>query len=609
MCIKETMTGRGDLREAVGPHEFHIPVMGTGFSLDSPLRVGPYGINSVVSLVDDVLIEQVHRVLAGKADEPFTAVPPDDQDVRARRITAYLDFLDRMIERRQAEMRKQPFDETSELTRYFRLLPAGPLKTKYEEFLAEQDEARRAELEKHLRSSLVPGLVDVNVMVKVDAPHYRKGEMLPDEYRDAMAAARGFAKSTCRSAIVLSAGMNKRLYAYLSELDGFIPGPDGAPPRKQIVLKVSDYRSALLQGRLLARHGLWVSEYRIESGLNCGGHAFASKGALMGPILDEFDRQRDDLSQKLGKVYLQSLEERGLPAPAETPRLRVTVQGGVGTHAEHDFLLRHYHVDAVGWATAFLFCPEAVNIDKEHLDLLCAAGEDDISLSKGSPLNIRFWRLNTSASERARKARIIEGQPGSACPKGYVANNFEFTERGICNASRFYQQRKLAELEKAGLSGPALEAARRDVLEKACICHELGGSVMRVYGIDDAITPTVCCGPGAADFSRPAKLEEVVDHIYGRMDLMTNPARPHMFIRELDLYVSHLLEAEEDFAFDPPDKVMRRYWQDYCRGLRKSINYYHSLVPELPAQQRAAFTDGLNAAEARLAQSSVCDQL
>ena len=37
-------------------HTFHIPVMGTGFTLDTPLKVAHLGIDSVVSIVDDVLI-------------------------------------------------------------------------------------------------------------------------------------------------------------------------------------------------------------------------------------------------------------------------------------------------------------------------------------------------------------------------------------------------------------------------------------------------------------------------------------------------------------------------------------------------------------------------
>ena len=37
-------------------HSFHIPVMGLGFTIDTPLKVAHYGIDSVISIVDDDLI-------------------------------------------------------------------------------------------------------------------------------------------------------------------------------------------------------------------------------------------------------------------------------------------------------------------------------------------------------------------------------------------------------------------------------------------------------------------------------------------------------------------------------------------------------------------------
>ena len=77
--------------------------------------------------------------------------------------------------------------------------------------------------------------------------------------------------------------------------------------KKKIVLKVSDYRSAIIQGKFLAKKGLWVSEYRIESGLNCGGHAFATDGLLMGPILSEFRDNKDELVKQTYEVLLSGL--------------------------------------------------------------------------------------------------------------------------------------------------------------------------------------------------------------------------------------------------------------------------------------------------------------
>ena len=38
-------------------HPFHIPVMGIAFTLDSPIKVARFGINSVISIVEDRIIE------------------------------------------------------------------------------------------------------------------------------------------------------------------------------------------------------------------------------------------------------------------------------------------------------------------------------------------------------------------------------------------------------------------------------------------------------------------------------------------------------------------------------------------------------------------------
>jgi len=54
---------------------------------------------------------------------------------------------------------------------------------------------------------------------------------------------------------------------------------------------------AIIQGRFLAKKGIWVSEYRVESGLNCGGHAFATDGFLLGPVLEEFRNSKEQLNR------------------------------------------------------------------------------------------------------------------------------------------------------------------------------------------------------------------------------------------------------------------------------------------------------------------------
>ena len=89
-------------------HTFHIPVMGTGFSADAPVRVAHLGISSVVSIVDDLLLERIreyyHRVL----DIPYTPIGRHAEDGRARRVTAYLNLVHEMVMQKMDQVKALP---------------------------------------------------------------------------------------------------------------------------------------------------------------------------------------------------------------------------------------------------------------------------------------------------------------------------------------------------------------------------------------------------------------------------------------------------------------------------------------------------------------------
>jgi len=580
-------------------HNFHIPVMGTGFTIDTPLKVAKYGINSVVSLVDDVLIEQMRLFLSSKADVPYEAIALNEEDSRARRVTAYMDLLDKLVKEQMVKMRESVFEKGSDLTHYFELLPESPLRTLYETMKAAADPAERERLQKLLKEKLRPGSIDVNIMTKLDRDTMRKGKLLPPIFGDAMSALRGYANSRVESSLVLSAGLNRRLFNYIAEFSDFFPDHNG-DIRKRIILKVGDFRSAFVQGKLMARKGLWVSEYRIESGLNCGGHAFGGKGALMGPILAEFKANRERLSETLHEIWIKGLVEAGYKVPAEKMEIRLTVQGGLGTPEERALLEEKYDVDGTGWASPFLLVPEVVNMDKEHLKKIQAAGVDDVYLSDSSPLGVPFWSLKTSYSEGTRLRRIDEGKPGSPCPKGFLTSNTEFTKVPICTASRNFQRRKLAALAEApsdnALVQQDLEAA---VLAKACICNDLAGVATVRYDIEPAALPSICCGPNLVYFDRISTLAEMVDHIYGRGSVPIKEGRPHMFLNEIGLNLERLkrtIERRRDGLSAETLKVTEATKVNLGEGLA----YYVDMANEFAADQRDIFLERLESFQEQL---------
>ena len=107
------------------PHSFHIPVMGTGFSIDTPIKVARYGISSVISLVDDTLIEQMREFYCGVMGEPYSAITKQDEDHRARRITEYLDLVDRIVKKQFEALKASAFEDGTEITKYFELIDDG----------------------------------------------------------------------------------------------------------------------------------------------------------------------------------------------------------------------------------------------------------------------------------------------------------------------------------------------------------------------------------------------------------------------------------------------------------------------------------------------------
>ncbi|MHB1277520.1 MAG: hypothetical protein ACYC1Q_03915, partial [Bacteroidia bacterium] len=503
-------------------HSFHIPVMGIAFTLDTPYKVAPYGIDSVISLIDDILMEKMRKMYCEKFDLIYQEISENMEDFRARRITSYLNLINTLARKKFDSLRAAGLEKGSELRKYLEMLPSGSeIRERVQQ--AFETSRSREDLDKQLANVLKMGSIDVNIMTKVDKDNYRGDEKLPVEYNDAHAALRGFAESELKASLILSAGMNPRLYGYLEHFDVFYPDQNGQVSKK-IVLKVSDYRSAFIQGKFLANKGLWVSEYRIESGLNCGGHAFATDGYLMGPILAEFRDKREELSQTLYEIWAKALTEKRRFVPEQALPIKLSAQGGVGTAEEHQFLLNHYQVDSVGWGTPFLLVPEATTVDELTLGKLVAAREDDLYTSGISPLGVPFNTLRGNTKDQEKYALIAKNRPGSSFPKKYVALNSEFTEKSICTASRQYQDLKIKELDKKDLTAPNYAREYARITEKSCICVGLGTAALLVNDLStkrEGKGVSICPGPNLAYFSRIMSLREVTGHIYGRINVIT----------------------------------------------------------------------------------------
>ena len=545
-------------------HTFHIPVMGTAFTAETPLRVSKYGIDSVIALADDVLLERLRKIYSNENDITYSEIKNNTKDYRSNRITAYLDMVNDLVSEKFDEFITSTSSRFEEVKKYFEMLPDGSsIKDDFHDIISKSFTFE--DLSDWLKENLSFGSIDVNIMTKVDKTNYFKKEELPSEYNDAHAALRGFAKSNLESSVIFSAGMNPRLYGYITQFEDFFPDENGYI-KKKIVLKVSDFRSAVIQGKFLAKKGLWISEYRIESGLNCGGHAFATDGYLMGPILAEFKDRRQELIDETFEVCKGALETEGRIVPKSLP-IKVTAQGGVATSEEHNFLIDEYNLDSVGWGTPFLLVPEATTVDAATRKQLQKAKEEDLYLSSVSPLGVPFNNLRDSSKDVEKEQKIADGKPGSPCPRKFLALSNEYGTEGVCTASRLYQKNKI---EEQGISV--------DITEKSCLCMGLAATAVINYGIEtrESKGVSICPGPNMAYFNQELSLKDMSYHIYHDDNGIVREDRPNMFINELNMYLTYLSKKIEEHKVDW-GRRSDRYLNTFSENMNNGISYYNKM--------------------------------
>lgn len=562
-------------------HSFHIPVMGIAFTVDTPLKVAQYGIDSVIFITDDILLEKLRKMYSNKFKLPYQEITDKAEDSRARRITSYLNLVKDLAEKKLDEL----ITSSDEIVKYFSLLPeTSTLKQEFKAFTAKITDT--SEIRKWLKSNLSLGDINVNIMTKLDKVNFKKNEALAVEYNDAHAALRGFANSDLSSSMVFSAGMNPRLFSYIEQFDDFFPDKKGYI-KKKIVLKVSDYRSALIQGKFLAKKGIWVSEYRVESGLNCGGHAFATDGYLMGPILEEFKANKETLISTVGEILNTALKDKKREVPEKLLDLKITAQGGIGTAEEHLFLVDHYKIDSVGWGSPFLLVPEVTNVDNNTLEQLKQAKEKDLFLSDASPLGVPFNNIRNSSKYLEKEAVLKSGKPGSPCPKKFLALTPAKNGKTVCTASRKYQDAKMKEMDAQKKEGTLTDSEYqkqfKDLTAKECLCLGLSTTVMKLNDMERKVegeAVSICPGPNLAYYSKTSSLQEMADHIYGKKSVLERTDRPNMFIKELNLYIDFLQNKLED-AKVAMDKKQERYLTKFTKNMEEGILYYNTLFSNL----------------------------
>jgi hypothetical protein len=277
-----------------------------------------------------------------------------------------------------------------------------------------------------------------------------------------------------------------------------------------------------------------------------------------------------------------ALEQKGKHVISEPLEMKITVQGGVGTSEEHEFLLENYQVDSVGWGSPFLLVPEATSVDTETRNLLLKSKEQVFYLSNISPLGVPFNTVKGTSNEILKYQKEAAGKYGSSCPKKLLALSKEFSPQGTCTASKKYQDIKLKELEADHeLTPEEFNKRKTEITDKACLCVGLVNAAyieqnLEIKGEKQGVV--ICPGPNLAFFDKEVSLSEMVRHIYGNTNILPDNHRPNMFINELKMYVDYLKKEISDSSVQITNAQVKK-WNTFKKNILQGIDYYKNLFP------------------------------
>jgi uncharacterized protein (DUF2236 family) len=69
----------------------------------------------------------------------------------------------------------------------------------------------------------------------------------------------------------------------------------------------------------------------------------------------------------------------------------------------------------------------------------------------------------------------------------------------------------------------------------------------------------------------------MVGHVYGKLQINLDAERPHVFVKELQLYMQYL-KAEMEKALPESNQKFENYVEKFKRNLESGIQYYQELT-------------------------------
>jgi hypothetical protein len=200
-------------------------------------------------------------------------------------------------------------------------------------------------------------------------------------------------------------------------------------------------------------------------------------------------------------------------------------------------------------------------------------------MSDVSPLGVIFNNVRGNGMDLKKEAQNKAGKYGFPCTKKYLALNPVPEKQTICTASKEYQRDKIKELKEQNLNEMEFEKQLSKITDKACLCNGLTASTLMANDLDvkmEGTAVSICPGPNLAYFSSLYSLKRMVDHIYGRANVMERTDRPNFFVKEINMYIEYLGGKLEETVKPITDK-QKKYFVTFYDNMEKGVEYYKQL--------------------------------
>jgi hypothetical protein len=151
-----------------------------------------------------------------------------------------------------------------------------------------------------------------------------------------------------------------------------------------------------------------------------------------------------------------------------------------------------------------------------------------------------------------------------------LKSNTEFTEDQICTASCDYQGAKIDEVDMLTPEVDARKSKHEKIILKTCLCDHLGNGALIELGVarKDELPTAICPGQNTAWFNRDYSLLEMTDHFYGRTVSLVDKSRPHMFAKEIQMYVDYFSNLVKDSdGSNRTLKTLQTFYDNMIDGL------------------------------------------